>query len=313
MMNAIEVYNLTQLYGERKVLDDISFKVKEHSIHGFLGPNGAGKTTTMRIITKLLNPSMGHIQFNNNGHEVLEQHFYQHIGFLLDELPLYKDMRVIEYLKFVAKLKKVPSSQIEDNINYAIDALDLSAVVNRSIENLSKGYKQRVGVAQAIVHKPKILILDEPTLGLDPHSVIEMRNLILNLKSHHTILISSHLLHEMSLICDEITIISKGRILKSGSMELMRDELEKKQELRLVFRKTTSAFYDYLNELDVFESIQTEEHEDGIMLVLKPKSNIDLRSDLIKKSVELSSDLLELHKKEFSLEDLFLEVTESHD
>lgn len=312
-MNAIEVEHISKVYGSRRVLDDISFIVKQESIHGFLGPNGAGKTTTMRIITELAKSSSGTVDIFSNGQKIHKTKLYQHIGFLLEEPPLYKDMTVLEYIRFVAKLRKIPQADIQHCIDYAIDALDLSAVVNRSIENLSKGYKQRVGIAQAIVHRPKILILDEPTVGLDPHSVKEMRNLILNLKKEHTILISSHLLHEMSLICDDITIISSGTILKTGSMASLKKDLANKQEIHLVFKKVNETFYTELKQLELFDSINISDCDEGVLVVLKPKDTGDYRNLLIKKSVELDVELLEISKKEFSLEDLFLEVTESHD
>jgi len=313
-MNALEVDKITKTYGAREILSDISFKVTKGNIHGFLGPNGAGKTTTMRLIAKLLKPDSGQIKINGLDIDYTSCEHIHNIGFLLEDPPLFKDMRVIDYLRFVGQLKKVAPKNRNSNIDYAINALDLSSVANRTIDNLSRGFKQRVGIAQTLVHKPEILILDEPTIGLDPHSVVEVRNLILNLKNDHTILLSSHLLYEMSLVCDELTIINHGKILISDNIKSINTKLDQGQEIHLLLTKVTTPFYNALNEMKKFHSIVTKENpENGIKIILKKNDTEELRSELIKLTIEHNCNLLEIYKKEFTLEDLFLKITDAHD
>lgn len=297
-MKAIEVKNISHRFGSRTILKDLSFNVEKGHIHGFLGPNGAGKTTTMKIIAGLLNPSHGDIQVNGN------------IGFLLEDPPLYNDMTVRSYLKFIAKLKRVPPSAIEKSLDYCRINLDLDTVFDRSIENLSKGYKQRVGIAQAIIHMPEIVILDEPTVGLDPYSVIEIRNLILRLKEEHTILLSSHLLHEMGLVCDEVTIISQGTILESGTISNIEKKLSQSSQLIIKTLLDNEEWSEFLRSHSSFNFVEKINDNNTYQFILNGSEDTELYSQLIEKSVELKVKLIGFEQKKSSLEEIFIKVVD---
>lgn len=209
----IEVKNLTKKYGKYTAVDDISFTVNDGEIVGFLGPNGAGKTTTMNMMTGYISATNGSV--NINGFDILKEpeNAKKQIGYLPDTPPLYVDMRVCEYLEFVCDLKKVPKNKRKAMIDEICDTVKITDVKKRIIKNLSKGYKQRVGLAQALVGYPDVLILDEPTVGLDPKQIIEMRDVIKDLGERHTVILSSHILHEVSAVCDKIIIINNGKIV----------------------------------------------------------------------------------------------------
>ena len=224
-MNLIEVKHLTKTYGDHCAVDDLSFTVEDGQIYGFLGPNGAGKSTTMNIMTGYLAPTSGDVIIN--GHDILEEpeEAKRTIGYLPEIPPVYTDMTVAEYLRFCAELKKVPRAERKDAVRNAIDELELGEVKNRLIRNLSKGFRQRVGFAQAIIANPETLILDEPTVGLDPKQIIEIRELIRNLGKKHTVILSSHILAEVSEICDTLLILSGGKLKAVGSpAELSREQ-----------------------------------------------------------------------------------------
>ena len=312
-MNAIEVDNITKVIGERKILNNVSFKVQKSRIHGFLGPNGAGKTTTMRILCGLTQPTSGEVFYNGVPLSKYDSKLYHRIGFLIEEPPLYGDMKVIDYLKYVAKLRRVGELDLNKHLDYCITSLDLGEVKDRSIENLSRGFKQRVGIAQAIIHMPEIVFLDEPSLGLDPRSVSEIRQLISNLRENHTVILSSHLLHEMSLVCDDISIISRGRILESGSLENLRSSLEAASSFILSTNRENKNFEDYLNDDPSISKFSVIDQKDHIDYHITSKVAEELRPIVVKKAVELDVDVLSLERKSFSLEDYFLKVTENHD
>ena len=307
-MNAIELKNVDLKFGERQILENISFKVQKGQIHGFLGPNGAGKTTTMKCIVHLLTHFDGSIYINDQDIKEQKLNLHNELGFLLEDPPLYNDMKVKEYLAFIAKLKKVPSHKISQRVDYCKEVLDLSEVFERPIEHLSKGFKQRVGIAQAIIHDPSIVILDEPTIGLDPYSVIEIRNLILKLKKDHTILLSSHLLHEMSLVCDEVTIISNGRILESGSIEDIEKRFLKDSKTHLKTLKTTPEWESYLKS----KSINCEKSlkDDVYYFTLHTSLDFKACAEIVKKTVEFNIDLIAIDQKHNTLEDIFIKVVD---
>lgn len=227
----IEVRNLVKEYGEYTAVKNISFSVNKGEILGFLGPNGAGKTTTMRMITGALPPTSGTVILS--GFDVLEQplEIKKRIGYLPETPPLYMDLNVESFLKFVVKIKGVEKSRQKENLEWAMEKCGLTDVRKRLIANLSKGYKQRVGLAQAIINKPDVLILDEPTVGLDPKQIREIRSMIQELSKEHTIILSTHILPEVTMICDRATIIQNGRIVKEGTIS----ELTKEKTLEEVF------------------------------------------------------------------------------
>ena len=309
-MREIVAEGLTKKFGNRIVLDDVSFGVNRGDIHGFLGPNGAGKTTTMKIITNLLQADKGSVHIEGLDTSSPRDIIHNHLGFLLEDPPLYKDMTVIEYLLFIGKLKRVSSDQLKKNLDYCIEVLDLVPVVKRSIENLSKGYKQRVGIAQALIHRPKILILDEPTVGLDPQSVIEVRNLILNLKKDHTVIVSSHLLHEMSLVCDEVTIISNGKILETGTIESLRHKLAGKSSIELTVLKQTSGLDDYLKMLPGLVRLETKVEHDHLKYLIDYSGEDDIRTSLLENALKFEAQPVGLNQKIYNLEEIFIKITE---
>lgn len=307
-MEAVEVDSITKSFGGRVILDNISFSVTKGHIHGLLGPNGAGKTTTMRIITSLLAQDSGTIKINEKLQNPFAPNTHKDLGFLLDEAPLYGDMNVKEYLSFVGKLKGVDNKQLSKNLSYCMSKLDLSPVFNRSIENLSKGYKQRVGIAQALIHMPKILILDEPTSGLDPQSVVEMRNLILELKEEHTVIISSHLLHEMGLVCDNLTIISDGKIKETGTLSDLRRRIAGKTEVFIRLGERSSDFGQYLIDRGDILNVDIESVKNEIEYRMQCTDSSDIRAEIVKKAVELNLSVLALEQKEFTLEEVFMRI-----
>lgn len=309
-MREIVVEGITKKFSNRKVLDNVSFHVNKGEIHGFLGPNGAGKTTTMRIIAGLLRPDEGKVTIEGVDHSVKRDLTHNHIGFLLEDPPLYRDMSVLEYLKFVGSLKKVEAKKLKSNIDYCVDVLDLGPVIKRSIENLSKGFKQRVGIAQALIHMPRILILDEPTVGLDPQSVVEIRNLILNLKKEHTVILSSHLLHEMSLVCDQVTIISNGKILETGSIEQLRHKLAGKLNIHLNTIKQTNEFDEYLKSLPGLISLNKNKIDETYDYKIVHDGEVEIRTQLLKNALDLGAEPIGLIQKEYNLEEIFMQITE---
>jgi ABC-2 type transport system ATP-binding protein len=310
MNKAIEIDNITLNYGNRNILKDISFHVDKGHIHGFLGPNGAGKTTTMKVITKLLTQDSGQVKLFGQDVGELKTTFNSKIGFLLEDPPLYNDLTVMEYLDYIAKIKKVPSHKIKDYINDCVESLDLSSVIDRAIENLSKGFQQRVGIAQAIIHKPEIVILDEPTNGLDPQAMLEVRNLILKLKENHTILLSSHLLHEMSLVCDEVTIISQGKILASGNIDELKEKIGHTQEIHLELLEECPKFEKIINE---FSKLSKVKKIDSTKYMLVPNTGDEVRHEIVKLVNESEAQLIKIDRKKYTLEDIFISITDRHD
>lgn len=223
----IEIKNLTKRYGDFLAVDDISFNVEKGKILGFLGPNGAGKTTTMRIITGFMPPSEGNVTIS--GYDVLDEPLLtkNKIGYLPETPPLYLDMTVSEYLNFAGLLKQVPNQKINAAVDNACSKVDINDVKNKVIKALSKGYKQRVGLAQAIIHDPEVLILDEPTIGLDPIQIREVRDLIKSLAGNHTIVLSTHILPEVDMTCDEVVIIKKGKIIAQDTPKNLSKKMNK--------------------------------------------------------------------------------------
>ena len=215
----IEVKNLVKRYGDHTAVDHLSFQIEKGKIYGFLGPNGAGKSTTMNIITGYIASTEGTVSID--GHDILEEpeKARKCIGYLPEQPPLYFDMTVLEYMRFAADLKKIPKNKKNEMIEEVMDRVKITDMKNRLIKNLSKGYRQRVGLAQAILGYPDVIILDEPTVGLDPKQIIEIRDLIKDLRQKHTVILSSHILSEVSAVCDYVLIISHGKLVASDTPE----------------------------------------------------------------------------------------------
>ncbi len=306
----IQISNLTKKYGKRVCLDNISFSVKKGEILGFLGPNGAGKTTTMSIITGYLSYTEGSVKVD--GMEVLENPLCvkKKIGYLPEQPPLYMDMTVLEYLNFVYELKKINNNR-KEHLEKVMAMVKISDVKNRVIRNLSKGYKQRVGFAGALIGDPEILILDEPTVGLDPKQIIEIRNVIKNLGKERTIIISSHILQEISAICERVVIINKGKIVAEDTPDNLSKKASVKQQLTMRIAgeraKILSTVEDVTGVLSVKELGVKEEN--SIDIIIDVESGLDIRKALFNALAQKSLPILMLSPNTMSLEDVFITLT----
>lgn len=305
----IEVKNLVKKYGNHVAVDDLSFTVEQGQIYGFLGPNGAGKSTTMNIMTGYIGATSGEVLID--GYDILKkpEAAKRYIGYLPEVPPLYMDMTVYEYLEFVAELKKVPKAKIELQVDNVLELVQLMDVEDRLIKNLSKGYKQRVGIAQAVLGYPQIIILDEPTVGLDPKQIIEIRDLIRKLGENHTVILSSHILAEVQEVCDHIMIISKGKLVASDTPENLEKMMSKKEIITLKVEGTEDIVNRVLEELEIELDWTVEVAEEGTLLVKIETQEEDIRRELSKGLSEAGCVILMLQREETSLEDIFLELT----
>ena len=308
----IEVKNLVKKYGSHVAVDHLSFTVKSGQIYGFLGPNGAGKSTTMNIMTGYLGATEGEVLIN--GHNILDEpeaakHF---IGYLPEMPPLYVDMKVREYLEFVAELKKIPKAQREAQVLEAMHRVKLDDVAERLIKNLSKGYKQRVGLAQAILGYPEIIILDEPTVGLDPMQIIEIRELIRDLAKEHTVILSSHILAEIQEVCDYVMIISKGKLVASDTPENLEKTLSNQQSIEITAKGNCEEVRRIVNEIaGVAEvSISDGKEEGTVTASLTGEQGRDIRENVFYAFAASNCPLLQMMSSQTSLEDIFLELTQ---
>jgi ABC-2 type transport system ATP-binding protein len=307
----IEVQDLTKAYGTVTAVDHVSFTVNKGEILGFLGPNGAGKTTTMRILTGFMPATSGTAKIGgcdvfNDSLEVRRR-----IGYLPEVPPLYPDMSVEDYLDFVARIKNVPAEKRADHISDALQKANIVDKRRELIKRLSRGYKQRVGIAQALVHDPEVIILDEPTVGLDPKQIIEVRNLIKGLAGTHTIILSTHILPEVSMTCDRVVIINKGKIAAVDTPQNLTSQLKGGQRIRLEVRAPQDALRDALTQVPGASRIQVESaRSDGHLAVtVEAAPGKDIRSQLAAKIVEKGWPLFELRGVSLSLEEIFLQLT----
>lgn len=311
----IQVENLVKRYGGHTAVDKLTFTVEQGKIYGFLGPNGAGKTTTMNVMTGYIAADGGTVVID--GHDILKEPLKAKacMGYLPEVPPLYPDMTVREFLLFATELKKVPKAERNEQVNGLMEKLGLTEIKNRLIKHLSKGYKQRVGLAQALVGNPKVLILDEPMVGLDPKQIVMMRDLIKGLTGEHTVILSSHILSEISAVCDHILIISKGRLAASGSP----DELQKKMQGGAELMVTVIGEREQLRSIlegmkDVLDFSFEDGKEEGSVLVrIAVEGDADIRKKLSLALSGAGMAVLSMNRSEKSLEDIFMELTESED
>lgn len=310
----IEVTNLTKKYGNRLAVNNISFTVKKGEILGFLGPNGAGKSTTMNMLTGYLSATSGTIKIN--GIDILENPIEakKHIGYLPELPPLYMDMTVKDYLVFVCKLKKVEKAKIEKELSRIMELTKLTDVSHRIIKNLSKGYKQRVGLAQALVGSPEVLILDEPTVGLDPKQIIEIRNLVKDLSKQHTVILSSHILPEISAVCDRVMIISKGNIVASDTTENLTNRLSGSSQIIIRVTNWSKQFINTLKALETIKSVHIDRsrEENTMDLLIEAEKGADIRESIFNICHLEGNTLLMMKPLDISLEDIFLQVTDTN-
>lgn len=306
----IEVKHLTKRYGANVALNDVSLEIEEGTIVGFLGPNGAGKSTAMNIITGYLSASSGSVKIQDK--DILEEpnEVKRMIGYLPEIPPLYLDMTVKEYLRFMFELKKVALPR-EQHIKEICDLTKIEEVYGRLIGNLSKGYRQRVGIAQALLGNPPVLILDEPTVGLDPKQIIEIRNLIKNLGRNHTIILSSHILSEVQAVCERIIVINKGVIVADGGTDSLAHDLSKEHKVVVRIEGPQKEVTHALQELnDVIEVLCFGEKEKGVYeYSVEAKEGVDIRRNLFALLARKGWPVFALKNTDLTLEDLFLQLT----
>ena len=306
----IVVNNLTKKYGTQKAIGNISFEVKTGEILGFLGPNGAGKTTTMKIITCFMAPNEGDVKVN--GVSILDdpEQIKKNIGYLPENNPLYYDMPVLEYLEYVAQLQNVPQSKIPERIKEMVKVCGLDVEKHKKIGELSKGYRQRVGLAQAMIHDPEILILDEPTTGLDPNQIVEIRKLIRELGREKTVILSTHILPEVEATSDRILIINEGKIVADGTAETLRKQAQGTEVLRIEIAEATNKdeVFSALMNLDTVDMVDAVSGSDFSFMV-NSKENVSSRKEIFNLCVKNNWVLTELTPIETKLEDIFRELT----
>ncbi len=306
----IAVQNVSKSFGSRKALDQISFEIKQGEILGLLGPNGAGKTTLMRILTGFFPPSEGKVLLGGNDLAKNPKKLKKKIGYLPERISLYPDLRVEEFLRFVAEIKGVRRREMEREIEEKSGQCGIESVRKRLIGQLSKGFVQRVGLAQALIADPEILIFDEPTSGLDPKQIIEIRELIRALGRKRTLILSTHILPEVSLVCERILILNQGKIVAQGSPHELEQGLRDREEIVVRVGKGTGNLERILNSITGILSVtKIDEEDSAVNYLLQTVPREDLRSEISRRIVEAGFPLLEITTRRLSLEDVFLKLT----
>ena len=305
---AIVIENLTKKYGTQKAVNDISFKIDTGEVVGFLGPNGAGKSTTMKVITCFMAPSNGDVTVEGASIKTDAEEVKRKIGYLPENNPLYLDMPIVDYLRFSAEIQGVPKNQIPTRISEMIDRCGLEAEKHKNINELSKGYRQRVGLAQAMIHDPEVLILDEPTTGLDPNQIVEIRKLIKDLGKEKTVILSSHILSEVEATCDRILIINKGRIVADGSADTLRQQAQGQELLTINIEAGKGDIQKELTGLKSVEKV-TEVEDKPSWFTVQSKPDMSSRKEIFDLCVSKKWYLMEMTGIETRLEDVFRNLT----
>jgi ABC-2 type transport system ATP-binding protein len=308
----IEVKDIVKNYGNHRAVDHLSFTLEKGKIYGFLGPNGAGKSTTMNIMTGYLAADEGTVTIE--GYDIVRksEEAKKHIGYLPEIPPLYTDMTVREYLVFAAELKRVPKAERKEQIQKILEMTQLTEYSDRMIRNLSKGYKQRVGLAQALIGFPDVIILDEPTVGLDPQQIIEIRNLIKSLKEDHIVILSSHILSEVNEVCDDVMIISHGKLATQGTPEELEEKFKGTEHIKLSILGNEAQIKGALVGVPDVSEIEVGEEPDsqgGLLVTVTNNSQNDIRADIARALAAAGLPVLSMEVEKKSLEDVFLEVT----
>ena len=308
----IEVSNLVKKYGDHTAVDHLSFQIEKGKIYGFRGPNGAGKSTTMNMITGYIASTEGKVMID--GHDILEEPeaAKKCIGYLPEMPPLYFDMTVLEYMKFAADLKKIPRNQKDKQIKEVMDMVKITDMKDRLIKNLSKGYRQRVGLAQAILGYPEVIILDEPTVGLDPKQIIEIRDLIKSLKQKHTVILSSHILSEVRAVCDYVLIISHGKLVASDTPDNLERLAAGSNSLLMKVKGEKDTIRKDLETIEGVTGVEMSYDSDEELWKTKVsiQENVDIREKVFYAMAKANCPIYEMQVKRVSLEDVFLELTE---
>jgi ABC-2 type transport system ATP-binding protein len=306
----IKISNLTKVYGDYKAVDNISFEVHDGEILGFLGPNGAGKTTTLKILTCFMPPTEGQITYNDYNTKDHSMEIRKMIGYLPENTPLYDYMSVYEYLDYICDLREINGDRRKDRMDKMIHTCGLTKMVGRNIDELSKGYRQRVGIAQAMIHEPEILILDEPTVGLDPNQVVEIRNLIKDIGKEKTVMLSTHILSEVEATCDRVVIISSGEIVANGSPEALRRDMAGQTVIHLELKGDVPNASDVFSSLKGVEKVARSADKETRLAITSAKG-LDLREDIFRASVDKGWTIYELRQEKTNLEDVFRQLTTS--
>lgn len=305
----IEVKDLTRYYGENRAIHDVSFKVNKGEVLGLLGPNAAGKTTTMRILTCYMPPTSGSAVIS--GYDIWEDpiEIKRRTGYMPENPPVYMDLRVSEYLNFVCKIKEVPKDKIKSSIDTVVQKASLSKVYNQVIGSLSKGFKQRVGLGQALLNDPEVLILDEPTVGLDPRQIIEIRELIKTLGGDHTVILSTHILPEVEMTCERVVIINEGEVVAQDTPENLTKRLKGKDRIVIELEgeeKTAKEVFDKFSQITNWQKTKASSNNRSKFIL---ETEQDIRRDLAREVVNKNLGLYELGVEAYSLEDIFLHLT----
>ena len=309
----IRIENLTKYYGDFRAVDDISFTVNDGDILGFLGPNGAGKTTTLKMLTCFMPPSKGTIMYDEYDVHENSMEIRKKIGYLPENAPLYEYMEILEYLEYICDLRNIKGAKRKDRLEAMVETCGLTKMIGKDIGELSKGYRQRVGIAQAMIHEPDILILDEPTIGLDPNQIVEIRNLIKMVGKEKTVILSTHILSEVDATCNRVVIISSGEIVADGTPESLRTQMKGLAILRLELKGDGVQTHEALSVIDGVEKVNTVSGNGGgsTAFDISISGSRDIREEIFKKSVENGWTILEMHLHKNNLEDVFRNLTKS--
>jgi ABC-2 type transport system ATP-binding protein len=300
----IKIERVTKRYGQTVAVKDVSFSVEKGEILGFLGPNGAGKTTTMRIITGYFPPTDGNVWVS--GHSVLDEpiEVKRQIGYVPENPAMYPDMRTVDYLRFIGAVKGVPKAKLKERLDWTIERCALKSVVNRRVGELSRGFRQRVALGQALINDPPVMVLDEPTTGLDPKQIYEIRQLVKSMAGERTVILSTHILPEVSMTCSKVVIINEGEIIAVDTTENIGRSLTHTHQVELVVRGPSQKIVQSLSEIDGVGRVETS----GENYTVEMEKDIDLRSRIAKRIIEAGFELLELRSRSMSLEDVFLKL-----
>ena len=311
----IKIQNLTKYYGNFRAVDNISFDVRDGEILGFLGPNGAGKTTTLKMLTCFMPPTEGQIFFNDFTVYDNSMEIRRMVGYLPENAPLYDYMSVKEYLDYICDLRDIGGAKRNERMDKMVEICGLSPVFGRNIEELSKGYRQRVGIAQAMIHEPDILILDEPTVGLDPNQIVEIRNLIKEVGKEKTVILSTHILSEVDATCDRVVIISSGEIVADGSPEALRGEMAGESYISLELKGNVSGIEEAFSVIPGVEKVTVSSDKDEIAtrVGINVMKGYDVRENVFKTTVNKGWTIFEMHQEKKNLEDVFRQLTQSQE
>ena len=308
----IELKNVTKKYGKFTALEDISFSIDQGQIVGLLGPNGAGKSTTMSIITGYIEPTEGEVMVGNYNMEKKQNKAKAQIGYMPENTPLYTELTPKEFITYMAELKRTPRRDKKQQVKQILEETGLTNVQNKLIRNLSRGYKQRVSLAAALVGNPKVLILDEPTVGLDPKQITEIRNLIRSLGKNHTVILSSHILSEVAQICEKVIIINKGKIVAIDSPENLENKVKGNNAVLVIVEDKENHMEQMCQKIDQIQKIELiKEIEDGTkQYMITAKENCDVRKTIFERFAKEGITIFEMKKAETTLEDAFMKLIE---